>query len=343
MQKKVQYISFLSVFASLAVVFLHVNACFWNFSKDFYWITANLIESVFYFAVPIFFMITGATLLDYRDRYSTKVFVKKRIEKTVIPFVVWSIIGLLYMIILNPNSYQNITMKMLIEQFMNTQIISIYWFFIPLFSVYLSIPVLSLIPKIKRKNIFIYLIISCFITISLLPFFCMLFNIQYNFSLEIAVGGGYILYVILGYYLSHYDISKKTRYIIYFLSLIGLIIHAGGTYYLSMQNDSISTVFKGYLNVPCVLYSIGVFVFFKYNNLSLFHSKVASLVEKMTSYTFGIYLIHFYVIDLVVRILNINICSIVYRLVAPFIIFFASIIIIYIVRNIPLINKIFPK
>ena len=67
MQKKVQYISFLSVFASLAVVFLHVNACFWNFSKDFYWITANLIESVFYFAVPIFFMITGATLLDYRE------------------------------------------------------------------------------------------------------------------------------------------------------------------------------------------------------------------------------------------------------------------------------------
>ncbi len=33
-----------------------------------------MLEVSFYWAVPVFFMLTGVTLLDYRKRYSTKVF-----------------------------------------------------------------------------------------------------------------------------------------------------------------------------------------------------------------------------------------------------------------------------
>lgn len=49
-------------------------------------------ETVFYFVVPIFFMISGATLMDYRDRYNTKDFFIKRGLCTFIPFIVWSLI-----------------------------------------------------------------------------------------------------------------------------------------------------------------------------------------------------------------------------------------------------------
>ena len=71
------YISVLAVLSTFAVVFLHSNGCFWAFSKSRYWLTANIIESVFYFAVPIFFMISGATLINYKERYDTKTFFKK--------------------------------------------------------------------------------------------------------------------------------------------------------------------------------------------------------------------------------------------------------------------------
>ncbi len=77
MKKKI-YIQILGVIACLAVVAMHVNGCFWQFSYDRYWITANIIECICYFAVPIFFMISGATLLNYRKRYTTAVFFKKR-------------------------------------------------------------------------------------------------------------------------------------------------------------------------------------------------------------------------------------------------------------------------
>lgn len=81
MKKKI-YIQILGVIACLAVVAMHVNGCFWQFSYDRYWITANIIECICYFAVPIFFMISGATLLNYRKRYTTAVFFKKRLGQS---------------------------------------------------------------------------------------------------------------------------------------------------------------------------------------------------------------------------------------------------------------------
>ena len=77
MNKKLEYISILNVISAFAVIMLHTNGCFWDFSYERYWFTANIIEPVMYFAVPVFFMITGATLLDYKDRYSTEEFFLK--------------------------------------------------------------------------------------------------------------------------------------------------------------------------------------------------------------------------------------------------------------------------
>ena len=41
-------------------------------------------------------MISGATLIDYRERYTTIEFFKKRISKTLLPFLVWSVVGIVY-------------------------------------------------------------------------------------------------------------------------------------------------------------------------------------------------------------------------------------------------------
>ena len=57
-KNRIEYISLASVLSAIAVVYLHANGCFWDFSTSRYWITANMIESIFYFAVPIFFMIS---------------------------------------------------------------------------------------------------------------------------------------------------------------------------------------------------------------------------------------------------------------------------------------------
>ena len=74
------YISVLNCVSCVAVVLLHTNGIFWSHPSGELWISANFIETYFYWAVPIFFMISGATLMDYRERYTTAEFYKNRIK-----------------------------------------------------------------------------------------------------------------------------------------------------------------------------------------------------------------------------------------------------------------------
>ncbi len=59
-----------------------------------------------------------------------------------------------------------------------TKFEGVYWFFIPLFAVYLSIPVLSLLRK--NRKILLYMVSMSIMTISILPTACVLMGITYN-------------------------------------------------------------------------------------------------------------------------------------------------------------------
>ena len=50
---------------------------------------------------------------------------------------------------------------------------------------------------------------------------------------------------------------------LYRTGLVELMLHIFGTYKLSAAADSIVSVYKGYNNVPCVLYSVAVFLLLK--------------------------------------------------------------------------------
>ena len=65
--KHILYLDILNVFACFSVLMLHHNGIvhYYNvFSTA--WKESLIFEVVFFWAVPVFFMITGATLLDYR-------------------------------------------------------------------------------------------------------------------------------------------------------------------------------------------------------------------------------------------------------------------------------------
>lgn len=94
--KRVDCISVLNVLSCFSVVVLHCNGIFWSRPDGRLWITSNFLETFFYFAVPVFFMVSGVTLLDYNKKYSTKTYFKKRFDKAVVPFFVWSVISFLY-------------------------------------------------------------------------------------------------------------------------------------------------------------------------------------------------------------------------------------------------------
>ena len=101
MEKKTErvfLIDFLNVISCFGVVWLHVNGAVWTFSYFRTWVTSWLLETLLYWPVPIFFMLSGITLLGYRDRYNTKVFLKKRMMKTLLPFLFWSVVSIFWSI-----------------------------------------------------------------------------------------------------------------------------------------------------------------------------------------------------------------------------------------------------
>lgn len=209
-------------------------------------------------------MITGVTLINYQERYSTKEYFKKRINKVLVPFLVWSMIGLLYRILIIKNiSVEELTLKYFINNLINSGFTTIYWFFPLLLCIYLSIPLFAAIDKQKRKSIFTYVTIVCFVFNILNSFINDVYSLGYNLPIKISIASGYLFYVIVGYLLKEYDFSKKQKIIIYILGLFGLFMHIFGTYKLSFEAGYIVKTFKGYTNVPSVLYSISIFVFAK--------------------------------------------------------------------------------
>lgn len=342
-QNRKLHLTLLSVLSALAVVMLHTNGCFWTFSTERYWFSANIIESVMYFAVPVFFMISGTTLLDYSDKYSTKVYFKKRFQKTLIPFVVWSCVGIVYRLLVKSLTVNDIwPLSLLITKIFNTNIISIYWFFISLFSVYLVIPILSAISKEKRMETYTYLIIVCFIFNYFLPFVCKFINVQYNSNMFISAGSNYVIYLCTGYILDRYILDKKKTMAIYLIALISVLMMIIGTYNLSMASGTIVQTFKGYQSLPCYLYSAGIFLLIK--NISKFikNEKVICFIEWLGSYTFALYLTHWFIMNIMIKVFSINTVSIVYRVIAPFAIYAINIVITYIVRKLPLGQYVLP-
>ena len=337
---KKNYIYLASLISALAVVALHVNFNFWIFSKEPHWFWENIVECLFYFAVPVFYMLSGITLIDYNLRYSTKTFFLKRLSKTFIPFVFWSLFGLIYgLFITKTIPIHKLSPSFVINGVLNNSFVPIYWFFIPLFILYLTIPVLSAIKPEKRIRVYSYIVLLMALINSLIPLIINLFSLKIYYSLSFIIGCNAVLYALIGYILSQITLSRKQINIIIILGVIGLLAHIIGTYQLSMAAGRIIDVFKGYYNIPCILYSVAIFVFLKSISHKLFEINFLKKgVYFLKNYTFAIYLLHFFIINYITQVLKYDINSL--------LLFFESIIICilitYLIRKIPILRKLLP-
>ena len=316
------YIAILNILACQSVIILHANGVFWSHPSGSLWITSNFLETFFYPAVPIFFMISGATLLDYRQRYGTKEFLKRRFKKTGIPFLVWSMLACFFISYAN-NVPVDWNPLHIIDNIENTRYFSIYWFFIPLFSIYLTIPILSLIED--KMRMCKYAIVIGMIFVCILPLICSLLKISFNGQLTPSFVTGDMIFVFLGYYLSNVSFIKKRRMLIYIAGVLGWIMHFAGTIILSIGQTDINGTFKGYTNLPCVLHSIALYVLFRQmdyqkmiKSVSLkthvLDSHIKAFIYSLSELTFGIYLSHFFFIQMIPVILHLNVASMVWRL-----------------------------
>ena len=340
--KPIAFIDFASVLSAVAVVYLHTNGAFWRWRPDAvqpWWPSANFIESFFIFAVPVFFMISGATLMDFNERYGLGTYFKKRAQKTLVPYVVWSLVGLAFQLVVTHEIAPDaVTLGFITRGLLNGSLGpgDVYWFFIALFCLYLSIPLFAEVPKERRTHIFAYLAVATFVLNILAPFVVALTGRNIPVTVTVGVGAGYLFYLFTGWIICHCEIPRPWRIAIYLLAVAGLVAQVVGTQVLTPRLGEIAMTFKGYQNLPCVLQSVGAFLFFKQVGGALMRQEtVARVIGFLKHYTFAVYLLHIFILQMVVMLLRIDVTSLAWRLFAPLGIVALVVAFTWLVRKIP--------
>lgn len=294
---KKNYISILNVLACIGVVILHTFET--GYTSDANFVFKVLIRAITYCAVPVFFMITGATLIDYRERYDTKTFFKKRLLKVIIPLIIWSIIYFIINFFKGKFSINDLSFKFVFEYFFLVKTNPIFWFFVVIIGIYLEIPVISLIPQETRRKAFLYIIIITFVFNQFLPDLLYHLNLNYNYDLKFPLTySGWISFIFIGYYIDKYEIVKKHRVIIYVLGIIGFLTMVVPTIFISYHKNESCSWFDEYYDAPCVLYSASVFLFFKSKiNNNQIVTKIMPFFNFVAPTTLGIYVLHIAIRD----------------------------------------------
>jgi surface polysaccharide O-acyltransferase-like enzyme len=281
-------ISILRILATFSVIVIHISGPeVVKFGKilNFDWHVANFYDSISRYAVPVFFMISGALLLGLE--FELKDFLKNRLGKIVPPFLFWSLFySLTNRYFFNTEMF-NIS-KVVKDVFYGSEYH--LWFVYTLIGIYLISPIFQKWIYFSKQNDVKYFLIIWLITLILsIPGVAVYFP-KINFTYF----SGFLGYFILGFYLRKY--VKSPNWISYLLILIGVVITFFGTYYFSTKNNKFYECFYEYLSINTLLVSVGVFLLFI--KIETINDKIKPILSKLNECSFGIFLIHPFIIHI---------------------------------------------
>ncbi len=295
-KQRIYYLDYLRVFATFAVVVIHVVAQLWysEAPKSFNWQILNIYNSLSRWAVPIFVMISGVVFLQ-RDIKIRNIYTKY-IPRLAVAYLLWQF---LYAAVGGGRNVKETIFATV------TSITRYHLWYIPMIiGIYMCIPILKTIVTSEKTTK--YFLGIAFIFTYLLPqlimiashFFSepasdMISSVLDKFDFYII--SGYSSYFIAGYVLNKVELSKLKRRIIYILGVFGFISTIVCTVFISLILNTQIDYFYGYLTVNILFCSLAVFVWFKYNVHSI--PKLDKIISKMSQYSFGTYLVHVFVME----------------------------------------------
>lgn len=281
----------LRVIATVSVVLLHVAAPllyrYTNIS-GFNWLTANFYDSLVRFCVPIFVMITGALLLN-RD-YQLADYFKKRLTRIIYPFLFWIAIYTVHALFILKDGFKLPFFDILTITSSKFGYKTTYhfWYIYMIIGIYLVIPFLSRwIRNAKEKQIIYFLSLWLLVVTLTHPMFD-----EYLPTFNLKYFGGFIGYLVLGYYLSVKDLEKvkNIRVIALLTFILGISLTAFGTYFLSVYRGHIITDLYTYFSPNVMIAAIGLFILIKH--IYITNNKLTSINKRINKYSFGIYFVH---------------------------------------------------
>lgn len=310
----------LNIFSCIAVVLLHTSLLVFNVTYTDKWLHAEIIQAFCIFAVPIFFMISGANLLGYRKRYSTKTFFTKRFSKIGVALIGGSVICYLIFALFPQYFFaadqiaQSASIKDFIKRLLTNQINDVYWFLYSIIYLYMLTPILSRL--IEYKKTLEYLLVALGFTSIVLPMLVH-FGIQkqyfshfFNWPLFTTSS---LLYFLLGYYIRAYTrlsaISSKITALvsgcIYVCASIGMSVaglvnnHYFDSTHVETGNIAYNSYWISTQSPLCVIQAVALFICLQSLEpaLAQLPKRALSIIKLLSSATLGIYLYHILLVN----------------------------------------------
>lgn len=352
------YFDYLRIAATLAVMLLHIASQNW-YSTDvngFDWKVFNFYDSIVRWGVPVFVMISGALFLK-RDTVSVKSIYTKYVLRLFVAFCVWSFVYYLFDSSSDSSS--------IIEQFMGlfsagksekwASLVDGHYhlWFIPMIAgLYMCLPILKQIVA-NEKVARYFLALSFFFwfaipqTVSLVQQLCsgsavLVVNELYATlnDTDMKLVMNFSFYFILGYIIANTEFSPKQRTIIYALGIIGFAFTVIVDLKFAIKYQKPFGNYYSSSTVNVLLEAIAVFELFK--NLRFNNTKLNAAALKLSTWSFGAYLVHALIIDYLQRF-GVNTLSFSTSVLAvPIIaaaVFVISFSISAILHSIPILNK----
>lgn len=299
-KERIQWLDTLRTMAALGVILIHtaspLNRSFFTNIND--WWVGDVFMSMTRCAVPMFLMLSGATMLG--RKYDLKDFYKRRLMRVVVPFLFWLIVYFFFRyftlhVKTPPTGFSNI-MHWAGNLFLNEGVSKHFWYIYMIIFIYLFIPLLSkMVNFLKTKYLVLLLLGWVVVTILAIHFPVNLLKFtDTNRFVEYFI---YMGYLVLGFFLyTHIQPTKKIRIFALIVFISTVIISALTVYFTSIGTKNTNLTIYSYLSVNTIIQTSSLFLLIK--GTSIKNKITASINEKISDSSYGIYLVHVLVLGI---------------------------------------------
>ncbi|MBD3241964.1 MAG: acyltransferase family protein [Chitinivibrionales bacterium] len=224
------------------------------------WWAGNLYDSLVRWCIPVFVMLSGTFLIERTSRYGTVQFLRRRFGRILLPFLIWSVIYLLWRVHANG---ENIPASAFPAQILAGPVYYHLWFIYMLFGLYLLAPILGAYTSTASRNNLVYFLVLWAIFGSVLP------TIEPFVGITLFPPKGtpyavfkYVGYFLLGHLLRDSLLSAPKRSVFAALFFVGFCLTAVGTYYLSIVRNggSFDSLLYEYYSLNVLLMAVAVYL-----------------------------------------------------------------------------------
>lgn len=284
-----QSLDLIRFIAMLMVICIHICAKGFFQMGERHWWALNLYESVSRIGVPLFFMVTGALLLDREHSVPSLL---KRIWRVTVPLFAWSVVYLLWF------RWWGVHNGAWLALILRQPVVAHFWYLYTLLGAYLFLPVMAGFFQANRLATLLFVLGAWFVGATIVPTVLALTSKEYigiNWSFLPLYAG----YLVLGAVLYRKPVFRTPPFTAAVLVwLLCAIATAVLTWYRSSRLTHADETFFVYSAPFVALGGAAAFIALREAcRRWLVHKPVVQRwLGPVSRLTFGVYLVHVWVI-----------------------------------------------